>query len=59
MHEVNCRVERPLDAASLATPLIEQGIVEHVSSDDTWKEMCRFERLSMEIAVEWAHLGGD
>ena len=59
MHEVNRQVERPLDAASLAASLKEQGIVEGVSSNDTSKEMCRLERLSMEIAVEWAHLGGD
>ena len=46
-------VERPLDAASLN----EQGTVERVSFGDTTKERC--ERLSLEIAVEWAHLGGD
>jgi hypothetical protein len=59
MHEVNCHFERPLDAASLAASLNEQGIVEGVSSIDSSKETCRHERLSVEIAVEWAHLGGD
>jgi hypothetical protein len=53
MHEIDYHVERPLDAASLN----EQGIVERVSFADTTKE--RRERLSLEIAVEWAHLGGD
>jgi hypothetical protein len=53
MHEVDYHVDRPLDAASLN----EHGIVERVSFADTTKE--RRERLSLEIAVEWAHLGGD
>jgi hypothetical protein len=55
MHEINCNVERPLDAAFLN----EQEIVKRVSFADTPKEICRHERLSVEIAVEWAHLGGD
>ena len=57
MHEIDYHVERPLDAASLAASLNEQGIVERVSFADTTKE--RRECLSLEIAVEWAHLGGD
>ena len=57
MHEIDYHVERPPDAASLAASLNEQGIVERVSFADTTKE--RRERLSLEIAVEWAHLGGD
>jgi hypothetical protein len=59
MHEVNCHAERPLDAASLAASLDEEGIVERMSSTDTTRETCRHERLSVEIAIEWAHLGGD
>jgi hypothetical protein len=53
MHEIDYHVERPRDAAFLN----EQGTVERVSFGDTTKERC--ERLSLEIAVEWAHLGGD
>ena len=59
MHELNCHADRPLDAATLAASLHEEGIVERVSSTDRSKEMCLPERLSMEIAIEWAHLGGD
>ena len=59
MHEINCNVERPLDAAPLAASLNEQEIVKRVSFTDTPKEICRHERLSLEVAVEWAHLGGD
>jgi hypothetical protein len=58
MHEIHGRVERSLDAAALLASRNEQGIVEAVSSTDASKEIWR-ERLSVEIAVEWAHLGGD
>ena len=59
MHELTCQADRPLDAATLAASHPEEGIVERASSTDRSKEMCRPERLSMEIAIEWAHLGGD
>jgi hypothetical protein len=59
MQETNCNVERPLDVASLPASLSEEGIVKRVSLTHTSKEICRHERLSLEIAVEWAHLGGD
>lgn len=58
MHEINGN-ERPLDAASLVSSRNEQEIVKRVSFTETSKEICRHERLRMEIAVEWAHLGGD
>lgn len=56
MGEVNCRVQCPLDPPLAASPN-EQGTA--VSSDEVRPSMCRQERLSVEIAVEWAHLGGD
>ena len=61
MHKANCHAEWPLDAAMLgASPNEEgQGMMERVSSDDALRQMCRQQRLSVEIAVEWAHLGGD
>ena len=55
MHNVNWYAQRPLDAASLN----EQGIMEQVSSTDREKETSDPARLRMEMAVEWAHLGGD
>ena len=57
MREVNCLVQRPLDAASLAASPNEHATA--LSSDDIKQQMCRQDRLSVEIAVEWAHLGGD
>lgn len=57
MREVNCHVQCPLDAASLPASPNEQESV--MSSDDIGQPVCGQERLSVEIAVEWAHLGGD
>jgi hypothetical protein len=55
MHNVNWCAQRPLDATSLN----EQGIMEQVSSTDRSNETSNHVRLSIEMAVEWAHLGGD
>ena len=55
MHNVNWYAQRPLDASSLN----EQGIMEQVSSTERSKEVSEHDRFSMEMAVEWAHLGGD
>ena len=41
-----------------ATSLNEQGIREQVCSTDRSKESSNHVRLSMEMAVEGAHLGG-
>jgi hypothetical protein len=55
MHNVTWYAQRPLDASSLN----EHGIVKQVSSTDGSKESSDHVRLRMEMAVEWAHLGGD
>ena len=55
MDNVNWYAQQPLDATSLN----EQGIMEQVSSTHRSKEVSDHDRLSMEMAVEWAHLGGD
>ena len=55
MDNVNWYAQQPLDATSLN----EQGIMEQVSSTDRSKEVSDHDRFSMEMAVEWAHLGGD
>ena len=55
MHNVNWYAQRPLDATSLT----DQGIIEQVSSTDRSKDISDPFRLTMEMAVEWAHLGGD
>ena len=55
MHNVNWYAQRPLDASSLN----EQEIMEQVSCTDRPKETSDPARLRMEMAVEWAHLGGD
>jgi len=52
MHNANWYAQRPLDAASLN----ERGIMEQVSFTEETSDHVRF---SMEMAVEWAHLGGD
>jgi len=52
MHNANWYAQRPLDATSLN----EQGITEQVSFTEETSDHVRF---SMEMAVEWAHLGGD
>lgn len=54
MREVNCHVQRHLDAGSVVASPNEQAAA--LSSDDLEN---RQERLSVELAVEWAHLGGD
>ncbi len=55
MHNLNRHVERPLGAASSNEP----KVVEQVCSTDRSKETSEQVRLSMEMAIEWAHLGGD
>jgi hypothetical protein len=55
MHNVNRYAERPLDAGRLS----EQGIVEPVSPTERSTETSDHVHLSVEMAVEWAHLGGD
>ena len=55
MHNVNWHTQRALDV----TALKEQGVLEQVSPTDRSKETSDHVRLSMEMAVEWAHLGGD
>lgn len=53
MHDVNWHAE--LDA----TNVNEQAIVDPSSSIDRSTQTFDPLRLSMEMAVEWAHLGGD
>ena len=55
MHEVSWHAERPLDTAFLK----EQGKVERTPSSDGSKQASDHAALSLEMAVEWAHLGGD
>jgi hypothetical protein len=51
----NGDTDRPLDAASLN----EQGIVDHVPSAESSSQASDDLRFHVEMAVEWAHLGGD
>ena len=55
MHDVNWHAERISDA----TRLNEQAIVDPLSSIDRSTQTVDPLRLSIEMAIEWAHLGGD
>jgi hypothetical protein len=55
MHNINRYVERPSDAGCL----YEQGIVEAVSPTERSTETSDQVHFTVEMAVEWAHLGGD
>lgn len=55
MYNVIGHTERTLDAACVN----EQGIVDHVSSSDRSPQAADQVGLTVEMAIEWAHLGGD
>lgn len=55
MHNVIENTERTLDAACFN----EQGIVDHICSSDRSPQAADQLRLTVEMAIEWAHLGGD
>jgi hypothetical protein len=55
MHKQNVPVERRLEA----TFLNEQATVKQLPSTDRSNPTSDPLRLSIEMAVEWAHLGGD
>jgi hypothetical protein len=55
MQNANRYAERPLDSRYVS----EQGIVEPVSSTQRPTETSDHVHLSVEMAIEWAHLGGD
>jgi len=55
MHILNGSAERTIDA----TLWNEQDIVDPLSSPDSSDQTSDRLRRSIEMAVEWAHLGGD
>jgi hypothetical protein len=55
MHKGNGHADRSFDAALLN----EEGIVDQMTSTERSSQASDHLRLSLEIAVEWAHLGGD
>ena len=55
MREISWHAERPLDAALLN----EQGKAEPAPSIDRSNQTSDHARLNIEMAIEWAHLGGD
>ena len=55
MHRANGPAERTFDSAFSK----EQVNVDRSSPTDTSKEPSDHSRLNLEVAIEWAHLGGD
>jgi hypothetical protein len=56
MRQVNVSAERSFDPGALSN---EKGIVDRSSTTDTSKPTSDHVLLNVEMAIEWAHLGGD
>jgi hypothetical protein len=56
MRQVNGPTDRTFDAGVL---LNEKSIVDRSSTNDTSKPTSDHVLLNVEMAIEWAHLGGD